>query len=81
MCVCVCVCVCACVCVCVCVCLNLFVVTTCTTVPIVEFVTPEVTVPEDVGDVDVCLRINGSISSPVTVQLFATPLTAEGKMI
>lgn len=44
----------------------------------VEFVSPEYTVAEDGGEVDVCLMIDHTISSPVTVRLYAFPDTAEG---
>ena len=47
-------------------------------VPLVEFVCPEYTVAEDAGDVDVCLMIDHTISSPVIVRLYAFPDTAEG---
>lgn len=46
-------------------------------VPEVEFVSPGYTVAEDVGEVNVCLRIDRIISSPVTVRLHAIPDTAE----
>jgi len=45
---------------------------------VVEFVSPEYTVAEDGGEVDVCLMIDHTISSPVTVRLYAFPDTAEG---
>lgn len=47
-------------------------------VPEVEFVSPEYTVSEDDGEVDVCLMIDHTISSPVIVRLYASPITAEG---
>lgn len=47
-------------------------------VPQVEFVSPEYTVAEDAGEVDVCLMIDHNISSPIIVRLYAFPDTAEG---
>ena len=47
-------------------------------VAVVEFVETAYTVSEDDGEVEVCLRINGMISTPAIVQLFAIPDTAEG---
>ena len=45
---------------------------------VVEFVEPTYTVVEDEGNVEVCLRISGTITMPGVVRLFASPLTAEG---
>ena len=45
-------------------------------VPEVEFVSPEYTIAEDEGEVNVCLRIDRIISSPLTVRLHAVPDTA-----
>ena len=39
---------------------------------------PAYTVAEDEGDVEVCLRIEGTIDRPTIVRLFATAETAEG---
>lgn len=47
-------------------------------VAVVEFVETAYTVSEDDGEVEVCLRISGMISTPGVVQLFAIPDTAEG---
>ena len=47
--------------------------------PVVQFVETEYRVTEGVGDVDVCLRIDGRISNPVVVRLFPSPDTAEGR--
>ena len=46
-----------------------------------EFVDTAYTVSEDDGEVEVCLRITGMVSSQGIVQLFATPATAEGMII
>ena len=48
------------------------------TAPVVEFVESAYTVAEDVGEVEVCLRIDGTIDRPTVVRLFATAETAEG---
>ena len=46
---------------------------------VVEFEEVAYTVAEDDGEVEVCLRISGTISTPAVVQLIATPDTAEGR--
>ena len=46
-----------------------------------EFEETAYRVDEDDGEVEVCLRISGMISSPAIVQLIATPDTAEGTYI
>ena len=47
-------------------------------VAVVEFEESAYTVSEDDGEVEVCLRMSGMISTPAVVQLLAIPVTAEG---
>ena len=54
---------------------------TCAAAPVVEFVEPAYTVAEDEGEVEVCLRIDGTIDRPTVVRLFASPEIAEGALI
>lgn len=47
---------------------------------VVEFVETEYSVVENEGEVEVCLRLQGSIGSSVVVQLNVSSQTAQGEL-